>query len=45
MEKFEPDASRQGDDAQIALKDFRSIAEEVAEIRKYTGMEKPTVIT
>jgi phosphoglucomutase len=45
MEKFEPDANRQGDDAQIALKDLRSIAEEVAEIRKYTGMEKPTVIT
>lgn len=45
MEKFEAHADRQDDDAQVALKDLRSIAEEVAEIRKYTGMEKPTVIT
>ena len=45
MEKFEPDPNKQDQDAQLALKDFIAIAEQLAQIRKYTGMEKPTVIT
>lgn len=45
MEQFEPDASLQNKDAQVALKDLMTIAEETAQIHKYTGMEKPTVIT
>jgi len=47
LESFEPDTSKQeqGLDAQEALAELIKIAEEIAGIRKYTGREKPSVIT
>ena len=45
IESFEPDITRQDQDAQVALSDLIRIAEEVAQIRKFTGRERPTVIT
>ncbi len=45
IESFEPDVARQDQDAQIALGELIRIAEEIAQIRKFTGREKPTVIT
>ena len=45
IETFEPDVTRQDQDAQIALGELISIAEQVAQIRKFTGREQPTVIT
>ncbi|MGC9504392.1 alpha-D-glucose phosphate-specific phosphoglucomutase [Baaleninema sp.] len=45
LESYEPDASQHQTETQAALADFIDIAEEVAQIRKYTGMDKPTVIT
>jgi phosphoglucomutase len=45
IESFEPDVTRQDQDAQIALADLIGIAEQVAQIRKFTGRERPTVIT
>jgi phosphoglucomutase len=45
LESYEPDASNHHLDPQVALKDLIAIAEDIAQIRHYTGMEKPTVIT
>ena len=45
LERYEPDSAQQHSDAQVALKDLIAIAEELAHIRKWTGMEQPTVIT
>jgi phosphoglucomutase len=45
VERFEPDASRHGIETQAALADLIAAAEEVAEIKRYTGMDVPTVIT
>jgi phosphoglucomutase len=45
VERYEPDASRHGIETQEALADLIAAAEEVAEIRRYTGMREPTVIT
>ncbi|WP_017659242.1 alpha-D-glucose phosphate-specific phosphoglucomutase [Baaleninema simplex] len=46
LESYEPDDASQHDtDTQTALADFIQIAEDVAQIRKHTGMDKPTVIT
>jgi len=45
LESYEPDASKHGIETQEALADFVAIAEEIASIREYTGMDKPTVIT
>ncbi|MDC0832828.1 phosphoglucomutase [Leptolyngbya valderiana BDU 20041] len=45
LESYEPDASQHDTDTQTALADFIQIAEDVAQIRKHTGMDKPTVIT
>jgi phosphoglucomutase len=45
LESYEPDVAKQSLDPQIALKDLMPIANEVAQIRKLTGREKPTVIT
>ncbi len=45
VERYEPDASRHGIETQAALADLIAAAEEVAEIRRYTGMNEPTVIT
>ncbi|TPP06496.1 alpha-D-glucose phosphate-specific phosphoglucomutase [Rhizobium glycinendophyticum] len=45
VERYEPDASRHGMETQAALADLIAAAEEVAEIKRYTGMSEPTVIT
>jgi phosphoglucomutase len=45
LESFEPDTSKHHLDAQEALAELIKIAEQVAEIKKYTGREKPSVIT
>ena len=45
IESFEADITRQDQDAQMALGELIRIAEEIAQIRKFTGREQPTVIT
>jgi len=45
LESFEPDVSKHHLDAQVALKPLLEIAEQLAHIKHFTGMEKPTVIT
>ena len=45
LERYEGDSSKHGQDPQEALADLIAIAEEVAQIRQFTGMDKPTVIT
>lgn len=45
VERYEPDASRHAIETQEALADLIAAAEEVAEIKRYTGMSEPTVIT
>lgn len=45
VERYESDASRHAIETQAALADLIAAAEEVAEIRRYTGMNEPTVIT
>lgn len=45
LESFEPETSKHGLDAQEALAELIRIADEIAGIRKYTGREKPSVIT
>jgi len=45
LESFEEDTSKHHLDAQEALAELINIAEQVAEIKKYTGREKPSVIT
>lgn len=45
VERYEPDASRHAIETQAALADLIAAAEEVAEIKRYTGMSEPTVIT
>jgi phosphoglucomutase len=45
LESYEPDVAKQNLDPQEALADFIAIADEIAQIRTLTGMDKPTVIT
>lgn len=45
LERYEADISKQGLDGQVALADLIDIAENIAGIRRYTGRDKPTVIT
>ncbi len=45
IERYEPDASRHAIDTQEALADLIAVAEEIADIRKRTGRDKPSVIT
>ncbi|THV21559.1 alpha-D-glucose phosphate-specific phosphoglucomutase [Peteryoungia ipomoeae] len=45
VERYEPDVSRHGIETQEALTDLIAAAEEIAEIKRYTGMNEPTVIT
>ncbi|GAB4320002.1 MAG: alpha-D-glucose phosphate-specific phosphoglucomutase [Leptolyngbyaceae cyanobacterium] len=45
FESFEPDPQKQHQDTQQALGELIAIAEDLAHIRHYTGMDKPTVIT
>ena len=45
LESYEPDASKHDVETQAALKPLIDLAEEIAQIRKYTEREEPTVIT
>jgi phosphoglucomutase len=45
LESYEPDTSKQNLEPQQNLADLITIANEVAQVRKFTNMEKPTVIT
>ncbi|MDJ0688689.1 MAG: alpha-D-glucose phosphate-specific phosphoglucomutase [Xenococcaceae cyanobacterium MO_188.B32] len=45
LESYEPDASKHDVETQAALKPLIDLAEEIAQIRKLTQREKPTVIT
>ncbi|NJL37782.1 MAG: alpha-D-glucose phosphate-specific phosphoglucomutase [Leptolyngbyaceae cyanobacterium SM1_4_3] len=45
LESYQPDPAKQDLDAQDALAELIAIAEELAQIRTHTGMDKPTVIT
>ncbi|MBW4699283.1 MAG: alpha-D-glucose phosphate-specific phosphoglucomutase [Aphanocapsa lilacina HA4352-LM1] len=45
LESFEPNIAKHNQDPQQALSGLIAIAEELAQIRKFTGMDKPTVIT
>lgn len=45
LESYEPDASKHDLDTQEALGDLIQIAEEIAQIKKFTDRDKPTVIT
>ncbi|MEB3337607.1 MAG: alpha-D-glucose phosphate-specific phosphoglucomutase [Leptolyngbyaceae bacterium] len=45
IESYEPDPAQQNQDTQKALGSLIQIADEIAQIRTYTGMDKPTVIT
>jgi phosphoglucomutase len=45
LESYEPDSSKHDVDPQVALAELISLAEEVAQIRKFTDRDAPTVIT
>jgi phosphoglucomutase len=45
LESYEPEASKQNLDPQVALADLIAIADEIAQVRVYTSMDRPTVIT
>lgn len=45
LERYEPKVANHNLDPQVALKHLIHLAEDLAQIRHYTGMEKPTVIT
>jgi phosphoglucomutase len=45
LESYEADSSKHDLDPQDALSELIKIADEIAEIHNYTGMETPTVIT
>ncbi len=45
VERFEAESAKHQQETQAALSDLITIADEIASIRKFTGREKPTVIT
>ena len=45
LERYEPDPARHDLETQDALADLIACAENIAEIRRHTGREKPSVIT
>ncbi|MDJ0725886.1 MAG: alpha-D-glucose phosphate-specific phosphoglucomutase [Prochloraceae cyanobacterium] len=45
LESYEPDASKHDRDTQEALSDLIALAEEIAQIKKFTDRDAPTVIT
>jgi phosphoglucomutase len=45
LESYEPNIAKHNLDPQQALGDLIAIAESIAQIHSYTGMDKPTVIT
>ncbi|WP_037077264.1 alpha-D-glucose phosphate-specific phosphoglucomutase [Neorhizobium vignae] len=45
VERYEPDASRHAIDTQEALADLITVADQISDLRRRTGRDKPTVIT
>jgi phosphoglucomutase len=45
IERFEPDASKHDQDAQVALAELIELAEQFAQVKQRTGRVEPTVIT
>jgi phosphoglucomutase len=45
VERYEPDASRHAIDTQQALADLIAVADQISDLRRRTGRDKPTVIT
>ncbi|MCK9637957.1 MAG: alpha-D-glucose phosphate-specific phosphoglucomutase [Methylobacter tundripaludum] len=45
LERFEPDASKHDQDAQVALAELISLAEQFCEVKKRTGRTAPDVVT
>ncbi len=45
LERFEADPSQHDRETQAALSDLIQLAEEIAQIQKFTGRDRPTVIT
>ena len=45
IESYEPDANKHGVETQEALSPLIQLAEEIAQIKQFTGRDKPTVIT
>jgi phosphoglucomutase len=45
LESYEPSAGNHSLDAQIALAELINIAEAIAQVKRFTNMDKPTVIT
>ena len=45
LESYEPDPAKHSLDPQVALKGLIDIAQDIAQIREFTGMDQPTVIT
>ncbi|MFA6053722.1 MAG: alpha-D-glucose phosphate-specific phosphoglucomutase, partial [Methylobacter sp.] len=45
LERFEPDASKHDQDAQAALAELISLAEQFCEVKKRTGRTEPDVVT
>jgi phosphoglucomutase len=45
IERFEPDSSRQNQDAQVALAELIELAEQLCEVKKRTGRVGPDVMT
>ncbi|NBD32412.1 MAG: alpha-D-glucose phosphate-specific phosphoglucomutase [Cyanobacteria bacterium] len=45
LERYEPKQAQQNQETQTALADLIKIADEIAEIKKFTGRDEPSVIT
>lgn len=45
LERFEPDASKHNQDAQVALADLIELAEQFCQVKQRTGRTEPNVIT
>ncbi|MFA5018566.1 MAG: alpha-D-glucose phosphate-specific phosphoglucomutase, partial [Methylobacter sp.] len=45
LERFEADASKHDQDAQVALAELISLAEQFCEVKKRTGRTEPDVVT
>ena len=45
LERYEPQQGKQNEDTQVALSDLINIADEIAQIKTFTGRNEPSVIT
>jgi len=45
VESYEPNVAKQNQDTQVALGELIAIANEIAQVREFTGRDQPTVIT